>query len=119
MTPAVINITIYQGATFRKSFQWQTGTPAVPVDLTGATGAMQIRKKASSPTAEVTLTTENGGMVIDQTTPWEFEIIVSPAQSSAMTIGSGVYDIEITLGTEVSRVIMGSVTVSSEVTRND
>lgn len=117
MTPAVIDITIYQGANFRKSFEWQTGTPAVPVDLTGATGAMQIRKRANATTADLTLTTENGGMVINQSTPWAFEIIVSPAQSSAMAITSGVYDIEITLGTEISRVVMGAVTVSQEVTR--
>lgn len=117
MIPAVIDITIYQGANFRKTFEWQTGTPAAPVNLTGATGAMQIRKTAKSTTAEVTLTTENGGMVISQVTPWAFEIIIPPALSSAMTITSGVYDIEITLGTEVTRVVMGAVTVSQEVTR--
>lgn len=64
MTPAIINITIYQGATFRKPFTWLTGLLATPVDLTGATARMQVRKKASDPKADVTLTTENGGIVI-------------------------------------------------------
>jgi hypothetical protein len=117
MTPAIIDITIYQGATFRKSFTWLTGDPATPVDLTGATARMQIRKKASELTADVSLTTENGGIVITNAAGGAFEVLITPEQSSAMTNAKGVYDIEIIQGAEVTRLIMGAVTLSFEVTK--
>ena len=49
MKPAVVNLTIYQGSTFMQEFQWKTGNPAVPVDLTGYTARMQIRPKVTDP----------------------------------------------------------------------
>jgi hypothetical protein len=42
---ANIPITIVEGGTFDKTFQWKTGTPPVEVDLTGYTANMQVRAK--------------------------------------------------------------------------
>ncbi len=42
---ANVPITIVEGGTFDKTFQWKTGTPSIAVDLTGYTAHMQIRKK--------------------------------------------------------------------------
>jgi hypothetical protein len=42
---ANIDITIVEGGTFNKTFQWKTGDPSVPVDLTGYTARMQVRAK--------------------------------------------------------------------------
>jgi hypothetical protein len=42
---ANIPITIIEGGTFNKTFQWKTGTPSLPVDLTGYTAHMQVRAK--------------------------------------------------------------------------
>ncbi|MFA5394409.1 MAG: hypothetical protein WC346_00135 [Methanogenium sp.] len=42
---ANIDITIVEGGTFDKTFQWKTGDPAVAVDLTGYTAKMQVRAK--------------------------------------------------------------------------
>jgi hypothetical protein len=42
---ANVNITIVEGGTFNKVFQWKTGTPLTPVDLTDYTARMQVRAK--------------------------------------------------------------------------
>jgi hypothetical protein len=47
---ANVDITIIEGGTFDKSFQWKTGDPAVPVNLTGYTANMQIRSKIKNDT---------------------------------------------------------------------
>jgi hypothetical protein len=47
---ANIPITIVEGGTFNKIFQWKTGDPALPVDLTGYTAHMQVRAKIKDTT---------------------------------------------------------------------
>jgi len=42
---ANIPITIVEGGTFDKSFQWKTGDPLAVVDLTDYTARMQVRAK--------------------------------------------------------------------------
>jgi hypothetical protein len=42
---ANIPITIVEGGTYNKTFQWKTGDPAVPVDLIQYIAHMQIRAK--------------------------------------------------------------------------
>lgn len=42
---ANVNITIVEGGTFNKVFQWKTGTPLTPVDLADYTARMQVRAK--------------------------------------------------------------------------
>ena len=47
---ANIDITIYEGGTFDRIYQWKTGVPLAPVDLTGFTAHMQIRERVRSET---------------------------------------------------------------------
>lgn len=42
---ANINITVLEGGTFDKKFQWRTGNPPIAVDLSNFSGHMQIREK--------------------------------------------------------------------------
>lgn len=62
---AKVDLTIYEGATFNQTFQWKTGDPAVPVDLTGHTADMHIRADIADEEALFDLDTENGGVVIE------------------------------------------------------
>ena len=59
-----VELVIEQGATFRRTFTWLTGTPSAPVNLTGYSARMQIRKTTASSTAYATLTSANGGIVL-------------------------------------------------------
>ena len=40
-----IPLTIYEGGTFDRTFQWKSGDPAEAVDLTGFTARMAVRAK--------------------------------------------------------------------------
>lgn len=118
MAAAKLKLSIEQGATFRKVLTWKAGTPAVAVDLTGCTARMQIRSAIESSTPLITLTTENGGIVLGGVAG-TIELIIAPTATAAITWTAGVYDLEIVFSpTEVRRLVYGAVTVSKEVTRD-
>ena len=61
---AVLDLEIWEGATFYREFTWETGTPAEPVDLTGYTAALQARDAIEDETAVLDLNTENDGIIL-------------------------------------------------------
>jgi hypothetical protein len=110
-----IDLTIYQGATFRQRFRWLAG--GVPVDLTGCTARMQVREDADAPDVLLELTTENDGITLgdDEGT---VDLFVSDEDTAAIDWDGGAWDLEIAHpGGDVTRLLMGSVVVSKEVTR--
>lgn len=52
------------GASFNKEYQWKTGTPPTPVDLTGWTAKAQFYASDKSNVVILELTTENGGITL-------------------------------------------------------
>ena len=120
MKPATLNVTIYQGSTFTKSFQWSTGSPAVAVDLTGFKIRMQMREKLSSPDPIIECNTDNGLITITNAAQGKFDIEIPAVTTSDMHFKAAVYDIEVVypgLPEKVKRLIQGSVALSLEVTR--
>lgn len=117
VTPASINLTIYQGATFVKDFIWKAGDPQVPVDLTGCSARMQARTSFNSEKSYLDLTTENGGLELGLV-PGGIRVKVLPGQSSLIDVLALVYDIEIIFpGGQVERPIKGKITIDPEVTK--
>ena len=117
MAAAKLKLTIEQGATFRKTLTWKTGTPALPVDLTGCTARMQIRSEISATETLVSLTSEAGNIVLGGVLG-TIEIIMTATATAAFTWTEAVYDLEIVfLSGDVTRLVYGAVTVSPEVTR--
>lgn len=119
MQPANIDLTIYKGSTFSKSIQWKTGTIPSPVNLTGCTARMQIRKTVNDATILDTLTTENGGIVFEDAGTGKLRIEIAADTSTAYTFNSGVYDLEIIFPStgRVVRLLEGCVSANPEVTR--
>ena len=116
-TPAKLKFTIYQGATFRKRLTW-SAPGGTPIDLTGCTARMQVRSDVESPTALLSLTTENDGIALGGALG-TIELYVSDEDTAAITWDGGVWDLEIVHpGGEVTRLAQGSVSVSPEVTRD-
>lgn len=110
------NITIEQGATFQLELIWKN-PDTTPINLTGYTARMQVRKKHTDSTKILDLTTQNGMIVI---TPLQgkINVAVPAADTEDITIKSGVYDLELESATGVvTRLIEGCVTVTPEVTR--
>jgi hypothetical protein len=116
MTAGIYNFTIDQGAQYTTQIIWADSS-GNPIDLTGYTAAMQLREQAASPNpSALNLTSSNGGITI---TPLagEMDILMTSAQTGALDPGFYVYDLEIALGSVVTRIIQGQITVSAQVTQ--
>ena len=115
MTAGIYNFTIDQGSNWNLNVVYKDSTGTV-INLTGYTAAMQLRQNYNSDTAELTLNTSNGGIVI---TGAQGKLVLSATaiQTGALDAGFYVYDLEISSGGVVTRLIQGQITVAGEVTR--
>lgn len=113
ISPATYNITCYQGATLDKTF---TATnDGTPIDWTGYTAKLQVRQYVNtSDTAVLTLTTGSG--ITALTNDGKVIITATASQTGAIAQGNYVYDLELTSGTYVVRLVQGRFTVDGQVT---
>lgn len=113
MTPGKYNMICPQGATFTKRLTWTIDE--VPVDLTGYTGKMQARVSYGSKCEPIfTLTTENGGISVDD--QGNIDLLISSNETENFFAKEYVYDIELDSGSERYRLIEGKFIVTPEVT---
>jgi hypothetical protein len=111
MTAGICNLIVEQGATFLEDFLLEDDEGIL--DLTGCRAAMQVRAAIGDPTAVLTLTTENGGLVLGGPAG----TIAPVFDTDALVPGQYVYDLKlIDSGGEVFRLLQGSFCVSGEVT---
>lgn len=92
------------------------GTATAPLDITGYTAKMQMRSNPSSSIAVLTLTTENGGIIIDGA-DGSIGLHATATQTGLINEGPYDYDIELYNGATVLRLLQGQVVVSAGVTR--
>lgn len=115
MAAASYDFLIEQGATFSKTIAWKNDA-GVPVNLTGYTARMHIRKTLSGTDPMISLTTENGRIALDSSNG-RITLTISATDTSNLTVG-GVYDLELVAPSGVvTRLIQGVVELSKEVTR--
>lgn len=115
MPAATYDFEIEQGTTLNKGLVWK-GSTGAPVDLSGYTARMQLRPSVSSDTVLLDLTTENGGITLGGALG-TITLHFTAAQTAALPKG-GVYDLEMIIDGNVTRLIQGAVSLSKEVTRN-
>lgn len=106
---------LVQGATFSKTLTYKDSS-GDPVDLTGYTGRLQIRTTKDAASAELELTTENGGMTLGGTAG-TIALLVSAATTGSASYTGGVYDLELVNGSTVTRLLEGNFPLNKEVTR--
>ena len=87
-----------------------------PNSLAGYTARLQIREKITSTTAIKELTTENGGIVIDNGTK-TITVNMSATDTAAFTFKTAVYSMELVNGDTVTPFIYGDLTLVTEITR--
>lgn len=117
-----LNITIEQGATFIMPVQLSTGglvsEGGTPVNLTGCSIRMHIRKRITDTNPLLALTTGTGEISITSAATGQFTVTITDEVTAAITWTAGVYDLEVeTAGGQVKRYLQGKVKVSKEVTR--
>lgn len=119
---------IEQGSTLNFEIQYKDST-GTPINLTGYSGKMQIRSDYAdnNPTTYITLSSSlaNDGTGLNfsgsnGTTPvssGSVAIVISAASSSLFTFDNAKYDLELTNGNVVTRILEGNIKLNKEVTR--
>ena len=114
MTAARYDIELEQGATFRHTLDY-SDVDDRPIDLTGATARMMFKGGYTS-AAVITLTTENGGIVLGGTAG-TIRLLIADTVTQALDIDFGVYDLRLVYpDTTKDRLIEGKFSVSRGVT---
>jgi len=121
MAAGKYSLLIEQGATLDLSLSYKDSNRS-PIDLTGYSGKMQIRSAYAdnNPTTYITLSSSlqpDGTGITFGGVSGTIGIYISAASSSALTFSSASYDLEITSGSFVTRLLQGPVFVDKEVTR--
>lgn len=114
MAAGTYNILIEQGATYDQTFTWTVN--GSPVNLTGYSGRMQLRRSADSPTVIFDVAV-NGTFTLGGAAG-TIRVVIPATQTSTIPADHYVYDLELQSGSGVvTRLLQGAVTVSAEVTR--
>lgn len=109
-------LTADQGATFEYILTW-TNPDGTPIDLTGYTARMQIRRRTTSQQLVDTLTTENGKITLGGA-EGTITLNLSATETAALPAAQHQYDLElVSSGGEVTRLLMGYFVVRQEMTR--
>ena len=109
------NMTMDQGATLSQQWTYKDSDGAL-IDLTGYTARMQVRDDFTTDATVLDLTTETGGLTLGGAAG-TIDLLVSATASAAVGARQYVYDVELVTGSTVERLVMGTFTVRSEVTR--
>ena len=109
------DITCDQGATFSRVITWKNSN-GTPIDLTNYTARMQVRSNYPSNTVILSLTTENSGIALGGVLG-TITLAATATATAAIAANEYVYDLELITGSNVTRVVEGSFTVTPEVTR--
>ena len=111
----ILNIVIEQGATFSWAMTWKDGT-GTPIDLTGCTARMTIKKTKISATPIIELTTASEIVLGDAL--GTIVITIDAVTTASFNFDNAVYDLEIIYpSTYVDRLLKGAVTLDKEVTK--
>ena len=86
---AIVNITITNDADFYRTFLWQT-IVGVPIDVTGGTMEMMLRRHAADQAAVLRLATDTGEIVFTDPVNGTFTVRIS--QTTLERLGLGDFD---------------------------
>jgi hypothetical protein len=127
MSAGKYSFVIEQGATVNFEIQYRDSNNN-PVNLTGCSGKMQIRSSYAdnNPTTYATLSSSlaadgtglnfSGSNGTKPLSSGSIGVIISAASSSAFLFNTAYYDLELTSGSTVTRLIEGQIRLSQQVT---
>lgn len=87
-----------------------------PRDLTGMTARMQIRATINNSNVIHSMTTENGGINVDNIGK-TIELLISSSTTQNFTFANAVYSLEVVLSGDTISLASGVITLEREVTR--
>ena len=108
---ATVNITVDNDADFYRGFLYQT-ISGDPVDLTGASFVMMLRRHAKDAVAYLSLTTANGEIVITDPPGGSFTIRITQQQLEELTLGSYDHSLVMTMGGVKQQLWSGTIIIN-------
>jgi hypothetical protein len=106
---------IKQGEGVTRELFWKNDADDTPVDLTGFTAKMQARKTADTD-AVLTLTTENGGIVLGGTTG-KITLVFDDAATAVISAGFYLYDLFLLFNDNPTCFLEGRIEITRRVTQ--
>jgi len=120
MSAARINLTIEKGARYFKTFIWRDKSK-VAISLAGLSARMHIRENIDDVGFEIELTTTNGRIQLEPAAETgRIDLILGATLTDALSITSGVFDLELYNQSDpddVNRLMEGVVSITEGVTR--
>lgn len=111
------NLVIERGVTLVRHLVARMKQSQEPLDLTGYTVRMMVREDYDSLEPAIDASTDNGKITLEPLLGI-ITITISDTETTALTIESGVWDMEmVSPSGQVTRLVQGKVKVSKEVTR--
>jgi hypothetical protein len=87
---AIVNITVENDADFYRVFQYVVVSSGAPIDITGATMEMMLRRHAADETAMLRLATDTGEIALTDAANGKFTVLI--VQSTLVRLGLGDFD---------------------------
>jgi hypothetical protein len=120
MAAAKYKMLVEQGTTWNKTFTWKVKDNAgnfQPVNITGYTARMHVRRRITDANFIVALTTANSAIILGGAAG-TITLSLDAAATAALPAGPWVYDLEvINPSGVVERLLKGTFLVDPEVTR--
>jgi hypothetical protein len=113
---AIVNITVENDADFYRQFAYQL-VDGTPIDLTGLTMLMGIRRLAADVTEEMELTTENGGLAITDPPNGKFTVLITQDQLVHLPLGDFEHSLILLNGSARYRMWSGALTINAGASR--
>ena len=110
---AKYNLVCEQATTF--NFQFTIKNDSTPWDLTNYTAVMTVRPFVGASTTTVVASTANGAMVLTALTG-RINVTLSATTTGAIAAGRYSYDLVLTSGATVTRILEGKFIVTGAVT---
>lgn len=111
------NIALDQGSTLNLQLIYKDSNSQI-IDLTGYSAKMQIKSDYADniPTTYLTLSSSLGSGLTITPVSGTIDVLIPADSSSLMTFDTAYYDLEITSGSTVTRILQGTVKINKQVT---
>lgn len=116
MSAATTNLIIDQGATWDITFTYKNSSGGA-IDLSTYSAALQLRTSYDAQSPSLSLSSPSAGIVLGGIAG-TIKVTASAELTAGLTAGEYVYDLEVTSGSIVTRLVQGRITVTPQVTKN-
>jgi hypothetical protein len=114
---ATVNITVENDADFYRTFQYVVSDTGAPIDITGSTMEMMLRRHAEDVEALLRLATDTGEIVITNAAQGTFTVMIRQDALERLGLGSFDHSNIMTLGGLKTKIWSGTLVNNAGPTR--